>query len=192
MAHIVRIDQPKNDPTKGTHGWQVRVGGSRGYHSKLFSDNVYGSKGKALVAAEEYLEQYLKDHPEEAQRRTKPLWPPYRQFNNGKKVQANNKSGVNGVHKTYTYNSWDKKRKHKAWYWAAFCPIGPEGQRNRWFKRFYVDSHGDAEARRLAIEFRKMWEEAVEKGEDALKEFFDREHYDKMVDTRFGSDDRAE
>ena len=59
MGHIVRIDKPKDDPRHGTHGWQVRVGGKRGYHSRLFSDNTYGSKGKALVAAEEYLAEYI-------------------------------------------------------------------------------------------------------------------------------------
>jgi len=187
MGHIVRIDHPKNS-SKGTHGWQVRVGGKRGYHSKLFSDNVYGSKGKALVAAEEYLEEFVKAHPElEPQKNNWPFWTSETQD-----VRSNNTSGINGVHKTYTYHGWDKKKKHKAWYWAAFCPIGPEGQRNKWMKRFYIDSHGEEEAKRRAIEFRKMWEEAAKQGEEALEEFFEREHYDKMVDTRFGSDYRQD
>ncbi len=176
MAFIVRIDAPKNSK-KGTHGWQVRAGGKRGYHSKLFSDTQYGSKGKALVAAEQYLEEYLKAHPELADT----TGPPFR-FDDSDEVQANNKSGVNGVHKTYTYHGWDKKKEHKAWYWAASCPIGPQGQRNRWTRRFYIDTHGDEEAKRLAVEFRQMWEEAVKEGEAALKEFFDREHYDRIVD----------
>lgn len=179
MGHIVRIDKPKDNPNKGTHGWQVRVGGKRGYHSKLFSDNPHGGREKALVAAQEYLEAYLKAHPDIATRAALPF-----RYPNSNKVQANNKSGVNGVHKTYAYHGWDKKKKHKAWYWAAFCPIGPEGQRNKWMKRFYIDTYGDREAKRLAIEFRQMWEEAVQAGEEALKEFFEREHYDHLANGR--------
>lgn len=182
MAHIVRIDCPKNSPTKGTHGWQVRVGGKRGYHSKLFSDNRYGSKGKALVAAEAYMEGYVKLHPEEDARRTLPF---YTHFKNGNTVRSNNKSGINGVYRSHSYHGWDKSRTFKAYFWAAFCPIGPEGQRNRWFKRFYVDTHGEQEAKRLAIEFRKMWEEAAKEGEKALKDFFEREHFDQMRNSRF-------
>ena len=179
MAHIVRIDKPKNS-TKGTHGWQVRAGGRRGYHSKLFSDNTFGSKGKALVAAEEYLRNYLKENPEMA---TKPRGPFRQQFGSGKEVQANNTSGVNGVYRTHAYHGWDKKKEHKAFYWAAFCSIGPKGQK-RWTKRFYVDTHGETEAKRLAIEFRQGWEEAVKGGQRALDEFFDREFFDKQ-DSRF-------
>jgi len=176
-AFIIRLDKPKNS-AKGTHGWQVRVGGKRKYHSKLFSDNVYGSKGKALLAAEEYLNDYLKVHPQHAE-------PPRPHHFMEKTMMSNNKSGVTGVGKSWGYPGWDKKKQYKMEYWYAFCPIGPKGQRNTWRKRFYVNTHGDAEARRLAVEFRKGWEEAAKKGEAALKEFFQREFYDKMSYDRY-------
>jgi hypothetical protein len=169
-AHIVRIDKPKHDPTKGTHGWQVRVGSKRGYHSKLFSDNPHGSKGKALVAAEEYLEAYLKEHPEER-------IPPGEQYPHGFKegfLQANNKSGVNGVYRTYEYGRWDTEKKRKLYYWGAFYSIDADGRRRvRRHEKFHVDEYGEEEAKRRAIEFRKMWEEAAKEGVEAVKRFFD-------------------
>ena len=178
-AHIVRIDKPKNSP-KGTHGWQVRAGGKRKYHSKLFSDNVHGSKGKALVAAEEYLDQYKKEHPDHVKPRRL-----HHFIEEG--LMANNKSGVNGVFRGWSYPGWDKKKVYRMDYWAAFCSIGPQGQRNKWSKCFYVTTHGEEEAKRLAVEFRKGWEEAAVEGEEAIKEFFEREHFDKMTyDNRFG------
>ncbi|HEY85627.1 MAG TPA: hypothetical protein G4N96_11025 [Chloroflexi bacterium] len=178
-AHIVRIDKPKNS-SKGTHGWQVRAGGKRKYHSKLFSDNVYGSKGKALVAAEGYLDQYVKKNPEHTE-------PPYPHHFREEGLMSNNKSGVNGVCRSWGYPGWDKKKEYRMDYWSAFCGVGPQGQRNSWHKRYYVNTHGEYEAKRLAIEFRKGWEEAIKEGEDALEEFFQREHFDKITyDNRFG------
>ena len=64
MASIIRLDKPKNSP-QGTHGWQVRGRGKRGYHSKLFSDGQYGGSEPALAAAKAYLESYVESHPSE-------------------------------------------------------------------------------------------------------------------------------
>ncbi|MBN1219089.1 MAG: hypothetical protein JXM69_09175 [Anaerolineae bacterium] len=168
-AHIVRLDKPKNDPSKGTHGWQVRVGGDRGYHSKLFSDNVHGSRGKALIAAEEYLAEYLKEHPEWAGSNQE-QYP--HGFDEGG-PRANNKSGVRGVYRTYAYGRWDAKKERKQYYWAAHYSIDREGRRRvRRHKRFLVDEYGEEEAKRRAVEFRSMWEEAALQGVEAVKKFF--------------------
>ena len=98
MGYIIRIDKPKNS-VKGTHGWQVRVhtGVPKKYHSKLFSDQKCGSKGKALVAAEEYLAQYLKEHPEA------PKMPVHVPYHRGR-LSIRNKSGVTGVCRTHDFN----------------------------------------------------------------------------------------
>jgi hypothetical protein len=167
-GYIVRLDKPKND-SKGTHGWQVRLptGTPRKYTSKLFSDNIYGSKGKALVAAEEYLEELRAKHPYISQR-------PEIFFR--KKATARNTSGRNGVYRTYAYFTRDKDKKIRHYYWGAFCPLGPNGQRNKWSKRFYIETHGEEEAKRRAIEFREMWEEAAEQGKEAVKRFFAAHH----------------
>ena len=181
MGHIVRIDKPKNSP-KGTHGWQVRAGGKRGYHSKLFSDGVYGSRGKALVAAEKYLEEYLEAHPH-----LKPSGKPANQPYHKGKLFTSNSSGHTGVYYTEYPHRWDKTRK--VGYWGAFIPGGPNGQ-PRWHKNFNVDRYGFNEARRLAIEFRTEWEKAVEGGEKALEDFFEEYFYNRIIDTKFGSVDR--
>ena len=171
-GYIVRIDQPKHTLSKGTHGWQVRfpTGEPRKYHSKLFSDNIFGSKEEALEEAETYLEECREtleysppesDHP----------CPRYALLKG--KLQANNSSGRTGVFRTHAFHGQTGKKQE---YWGAFCPLGPDGQRNKWTKRFYVNSHGEDEARRLAIEFRNMWEDAADNGEEAIKQFFEEYH----------------
>jgi hypothetical protein len=40
-------------------------------------------------------------------------------------------------------------------------------------EKFFIDEYGEAEAKRRAIEFREMWEEAAEQGVDAVMEFFE-------------------
>lgn len=165
MAHIVRIDNPKANPHRGTHGWQVRMSGSRGYHSKFFSDSLYAGKEGAWSVAEEYLNAYLAAHPEEKRGR----------YPDGYKkglLQSNNHSGVNGVYRTHTIWKHGGGKGGKVYYWAAFCPRGPAGQVNSWSKRFYIHHHGEAEAKRLAIEFRRGWEMAADEGEKAIAQFF--------------------
>ncbi|HEY85899.1 MAG TPA: AP2 domain-containing protein [Chloroflexi bacterium] len=165
MSSIIRLDKPKNSK-KGTHGWQVRVGPHKGYHSKLFSDNVYGSKGKALVAAEEYLDDYLKKNPEA----DKEQWP--HGFHEGD-LFASNTSGVTGVFRTHDYGRRDYKKETKQYYWGAFYSINRYGNtKTKNHRKFYVYQHGEEEARRLAIEFREMWEEAAKQGVEAVKRFF--------------------
>ncbi|MCK6624862.1 MAG: AP2 domain-containing protein [Anaerolineae bacterium] len=178
MAYIVRLDKPKNSP-HGTHGWQVRGRGKRGYHSKLFSDGQYGGSESALAAAKAYLQGYEESHP--AQR--VPSNQPYHQG----KLLSSNTSGVQGVYYTKYPHRWDKERLVE--YWCAFIPIGPEGQK-RYHKKFNIERYGYKEARRLAIEFRQEWERAVKQGsEKALEEFFEEYHYSRLIDTSFGSEE---
>ncbi len=174
MGYIVRVDKPKNEPTKGTHGWQVRGAGKRGYHSKLFSDNVYGSKGKAMIAAQEYLAEYLEANPKEGviPSREQNLFP--LGFYTGEKKWANNKSGVTGVFRTHDYDQRDTKKENKRYYWGANYSIDRFGKRKTMrIERFYIDEHGEGEAKRRAIEFRQMWEEAARAGVEAVKRFFE-------------------
>ena len=164
IGSIIRLDKPKDDMTKGTHGWQVRVptGKPRKYYSKLFSDNVYGSKGKALVAAEEHLEEYLNTHTIIFENSTSPYF---------KKRPARNKSGKTGVYRTHSYHGGTGLKQE---FWGVYCSVGPYGR--PWTKQFYISTHGEEGAKQMAIEFREMWEEAVDKGEKALKQFFEEYH----------------
>jgi hypothetical protein len=177
MGHIVRVDKPKDSP-HGTHGWQARAGGKRGYHSKLFSDGQHGGKEQALAAAKVYLQAYEETHP--YQRATH-----HRPYHEGK-LLSNNKSGITGVYYTEYAHRWDKERL--VGYWCASLPTGPEGQKP-WHKKFNIERYGRREARRLAIEFRREWEQAAKQGnKQVLEDFFEEYHYSRLIDTSFGSE----
>ncbi len=154
MAFIVRIDK------SNTHGWQVRGAGRRGYPSKLFSDLKCGGRDQALALAQAYKEEMQRIAPPKkagkfSLYRTKP--------------QASNRSGVNGVHFSHHYHGQTGQKQE---YWAAFVPIGPYGR--YYMKRFYInDERDEDEAFRLAVEFRQMWEEAAQEGEQAIRRFFE-------------------
>lgn len=180
MGYIVRMDKPKDTP-RGTHGWQVRGSGKRNYHSKLFSDGQYGGPEKALIAAKTYLQSYAETQP--AQRI--PANKPYHQG----RILSNNTSGITGVYYTEYAHRWDKERL--VGYWGAFIPKGPEGQRG-WHKKFNIERFGYDEARRLAIEFRQEWEQAVKTGDEkALADFFEEYHYSRLIEAGFGSEEWA-
>lgn len=59
---ISRIDQPE----KKNHGWYVRV---HKFRKKLFSDSIYGSRRRALEAAENQRDIYFDSLPVELQLR---------------------------------------------------------------------------------------------------------------------------
>jgi hypothetical protein len=169
MGYIVRLDKPK-DTAKGTHGWQVRGGRRRKkYHSRMFSDGVYGGQEQALAAAQAYLEEYHQKYPEESEL---PAHYPYG-FHEGRRLSRNT-SGVTGVYRTHEYGRRDKAKEHQRYYWGAFYTIDGQGRQHVLrHKKFYVEEWGEAAARQRAIEFRQMWEEAAKQGVEAVKRFFD-------------------
>ena len=173
MAYqIIRIDKDKSKSGGNTHGWQVRVGQNlkKGYHSKLFSDGKYGGQGKALVAAQEYLENYLQAHPEYKIKTEHPKWK--QGFNEYGTLNSRNKSGRNGVYRSRTTLRNDKSRYR--YFWGASYTIDRFGKTKIIrSERFYIDEYGEQEAKRKAIEFREMWEEAAKEGVEAVKAFFE-------------------
>lgn len=167
MAHIVRLDKEKQG---NTHGWQVRGRGKRGYKSKLFSDGVYGGKDEALAAAETFLESVKDDQEWRPSSLQPPQPPPLPLYFH--KLSKNNKSGVNGVHRVVARNAKGKRPGYA--YWAAGYTVpGRRGVGAQKHKTFAVETYGEEEAKQMAIEFRRMWEEAVDKGEEAVKDFLD-------------------
>ena len=170
--HIVRIDKDNSKTGGNTHGWQVRIGQDthKGYHSKLFSDGKYdGDKEKALVAAEKYLAEYLEQHPEFEQ------LSDYNQFPHGfkadKQPTSRNKSGRNGVFRSRERARHDKSRFR--YFWGASYTIDRFGRQHiTRSEKFFIDEYGEKKAKRLAIEFREMWEEAAMQGVEAVIEFF--------------------
>lgn len=96
----VRIDSPS------THGWQVRFYYQEDdkvkYHSKLFSDGVYGSKAKAYKAAIAYRD---KVYPRYANAYRDRSLEPYR------RADRRNNSGVPGI-MFYAYTGKRGARMH--------------------------------------------------------------------------------
>jgi hypothetical protein len=156
MPYLVRIYSKK------CQGWQVRGSKSRdgSYLSKMFSDGRYGGAEGAKTAADNYLSLL----PQEVV-----LQYPHG-FHQGKPIKRNS-SGVNGVYRTHDYT---KRHRIRRDYWAAHFSIDRFGNQHVLrHKRFYIDEHGEKEARQMAIEFRQGWEEAARKGVEAVKQFFD-------------------
>jgi len=77
-----------------------------------------------------------------------------------RKKQTNNRSGVNGVHRTtYTMEQYDPR--YDCWYTRTVdCWVATwveDGQRKD--RKFSVREHGCEEARRLAIKYREMMDD---------------------------------
>lgn len=147
---VVRIDTGK------THGWQVRIGPSVGYRSKLFSDSIYKGTRKAKAAAMAWIEEQGLEYR------------PDRHGPRGITIRSNT-SGVTGVYRTvYRRNG----REYPCW--AAHYSVGPDGKRTHRAKRFYFGrSRSEPEAFELAVSFRRGWEDAYRSGgSQAIRRFF--------------------
>jgi len=173
VGSVIRLDKPNKNGRGGTHGWQVRwpTGQPHKYYSKLFSDGLHGGRDSALDKARAYLEEQIKDNPM-LNRRTVPYFQ--------KTLSRNNTSGRIGVYRTHSYHKSGLKQE----FWAAFCSVGPYGRPN--MKKFYISTFDEDEARRLAIEFRERWEEAVLQGQEAIIDLF--EEYSRTYDSGVAMD----
>ena len=171
MPTIVRIDKGDKKGSGATHGWQVRGRATRkgrgkraSYKSRMFSDNVYGGRDEALAAAEKFYEN-IKNDPEWFPPVRTAEQPPYHY-----KLSRANKSGVNGVHRVKERVEKRSGRTKPA-YWVATFADPRKGRQGH--KGFSVNEYGEAEARRLAVEFRQMWEKAADGGDKAIVEFLE-------------------
>ncbi len=127
---IVRIDH------KSTHGYQVRVPFEHSPQTRFFADGVHGSARKALKAAEEWRNQVFdKKGINPSNRRTIRF------------THKNNSTGVVGV-TTQWIRKGEFEYKH---YVVSWCPKPYRQQK----KTFSAHKYGDAEARKMAIDFRQ-------------------------------------
>jgi len=140
---ISRID------SSHTHCWFVRIYRDGKVHSKSFSDGVYGSKAKALEAAQEYKEEYERENP-----------PSYASTRLRLKPLRNNASGVVGVSETYGRAQSNRGAKMPC-FSVTWVPT-PNRPR---CKKFYFSKYGDREsAFEAAVEFRKAREREILQG----------------------------
>lgn len=161
MAHIVRIDKKPSAKGGNTHGWQVRwnpTGQGRKYNSRLFSDSKWGGRAEAYVEAHRFCQKIEFE--------VEPVGSlPFRTTE-----MSNNTSGVNGVCRTHCFFKGTRTRRY---FWMAFVTIDRFGKKANRSQRFYIDIYGEAEAKALAIEFRKGWEAAAAKGREAVVRYFE-------------------
>lgn len=131
-------------------GYQARIGKSRGYRSKFFSDKKSGGKRKAKQFALQWLEQ--EGEPYTGPRKLGPRREP----------QSNSSTGVNGVYHTVER----KKNGTELPYYAAAYTIGSTGKRALRHKRFGYGptTRSVSEAFDLACRFRREYEEAYAAG----------------------------
>jgi len=133
MKGISRID------TRDTHGWYVRIYKNGKTYSKLYSDNKYGGKERALIVAFKarmVAIEALKDLPNESKRRLVT-------------ADKRNKSGIIGVSKTTKYNN---NGTTSDYYQVTWSPEPGKVKNRQWSVRKF----GELEAKKRAIEFRQQ------------------------------------
>lgn len=129
---ISRVD---NSP-KRTHGWRVFLQRRGRKTVKLFSDGVWGSRQKALVAARRF------------HARRKALHPRVSLAERCQIKKRNNRSGIPGVCRLVQ----ERESGGSTVYWVATCPLGIG--RSRQIK-FSVAKHGARRARAKAVAARR-------------------------------------
>lgn len=135
---------------KGTHGWQVRVPKNFNidpldYHSKLFSDGIYGSKRKSKKAALDYREAFLKKtHQLDL------LLSPRRITTRSRWRDAKNTSGILGVRRAVDLKVTSSGNICVQEYWMGYGMIA----KKYWSKTFSVYKYGEKEAFKWACQER--------------------------------------
>lgn len=114
--------------TEYPHHWMVQIRIDNKPITKNFSFRKHGSKEKALQTAIEFRDGLVKEHNIDLEKRFK-------------------KSKIPGVNKTFD----TRKSGEKVAYWQA---IWSENGKQR-AKRFSTKTHGEIQAKKLAIEFRE-------------------------------------
>lgn len=131
--HIIRQKQT----TKTSAGWKVNIKRRRQYMHKYFADSKFGGKENALEAAKAYLDSLMSVASD----------PDYRLWRMNKKTEAN-VSGIVGVGRYAV-----RYRKRKKLLWQA---IWQDADGKRHCKRFFVETHGERQAKALACEARRQ------------------------------------
>lgn len=147
MKGISRID------SKGTHGWYVRVYKNGKTYSKLYSDNKYGGKERALKIAKKarkMAEQAMKSVPTKRTRRLV-------------KSDRRNKTGVIGVNRTKKKN---RSGTVSEYYQVTWSPKPGKTKNKQWS----INKYGEDKAFEMACNFRHEVMQSIH-GDRYEKEF---------------------
>jgi hypothetical protein len=142
LRGIVRIsDSPNHKP-----GWQVKVRRQYEKHHRYFTDAQYGGVRASLRAAMAHRDKISKKMPPMTRRQSATV------------LKKTNTSGIVGVHRRIK----PVTRRGKRWKYAVWTATGSPRPYERKVKDFYVSVWGEREAKRLAIEQRKEWEDEMD------------------------------
>ncbi|MEM6936788.1 MAG: AP2 domain-containing protein [Pseudomonadota bacterium] len=143
MYGISRIDSAK----ERAHAWRVSLRRNGKRLVKNFTDRHYGGKKKALLAAQHYRDDLLRQHP------------PMSRKTFAKILRSNNLTGVSGVYRyAKRYRLKDGTQK-ESWYWEANWPTSPGVSAKATFS---VNRYGEDIARLMALQAREKGLAAVE------------------------------
>jgi hypothetical protein len=130
--HIIR----QNKTEKTTPGWKVNLKRRSQYMHKYFRDTKYGGRKNALEAAQAWLDSLMSVASD----------PDYMLWRMNKKPESNT-SGIVGVGRYAV-----RYRKRRRLLWQA---VWQDADGKRHCKRFFVSTHGERDAKALAVEARR-------------------------------------
>lgn len=127
-----------------TIGWQVRVPSQPGqyptvYHSKFFADKMHGGNRKAMAAARDYRDKYLKDSGQEN------LLDASHIRSTIHRSHKNNSSGIIGVRRVVSNRNGNVSES-----WLAYGMLN----RKNWKRSFSVQLYGEKKAFLMACDLR--------------------------------------
>lgn len=145
MKGLIRIDCH----VSRTHGWKAVIKRASGEVERLFSDGKHGGPEAAKVAAAAWLSSQ---------------WDKFPLIDRSARMailRRNNRSGMAGVFR------WPADGSDvPGAYWAAQWVIEPSQSPKR--KKFLISTHGESEAKRLAIAKRKQALQMISKRQAAV------------------------
>ncbi len=136
MYGISRID----DDHHHTHAWRVSFQRRGKRYVKNFPDKKWGGKRKALTAAKDYRDNFIRQNPPLSRREFCSI------------IRSNNSTGITGVYRYAKRFRLKNGQMRESWYWEATWPIG--NSRLAHFA-FPVNELGERKAKKLAIDARK-------------------------------------
>lgn len=147
---IVRID------TGRTHGWEIKIKRRGKWTCEMFSDSTYGGVKQSLSETMKRRDELLKTIIE----------PKFERHENASRITKSNTSGIVGVRRRMAVT----KRGDKRWEYEVWEAGGSPQPGKQKMKRFYINTWGEDDAKALAIEQRRQWEEEMKEYDRRMKQ----------------------
>jgi len=134
--------------------WEIKIKRRGKWTCEMFSDNTYGGIKPALAAGMKRRDEILKT-----------LTPKYSRQENASRMTKRNTSGIVGVRRRVEIT----KRGDKTWEYEVWEASGSPRPGEQKLKRFYISKWGEDDAKAMAIEQRRQWEEEMKEYDRKIK-----------------------